>query len=106
MPFSLFVFGVLFVLVGSFGYRCLVHCRKNLAGRQAAANIRGSEEGANHTVLIDEDRRRRRHVLTVFPRARVQYRILSSNWEADDAVQEAWFRLTRSDVNSTENLGG
>src|SRR5262245_54867790 len=26
--------------------------------------------------------------------------------EADDAVQEAWLRLTRSDVNSVENLGG
>src|SRR5579871_3726890 len=36
----------------------------------------------------------------------VAYRILGSNWEADDAVQESWFRLTRSDVNSTENLGG
>src|SRR5215510_14577681 len=36
----------------------------------------------------------------------VAYRILGSNGEADDAVQEAWFRLTRSDVNSVENLGG
>src|SRR5262249_28725008 len=36
----------------------------------------------------------------------VAYRILGSNEEADDAVQEAWLRLTRSDVNSVENLGG
>ena len=36
----------------------------------------------------------------------VAYRILGSNGEADDAVQEAWLRLTRSDVNSVENLGG
>src|SRR5262249_22452554 len=36
----------------------------------------------------------------------VAYRILGSNGDADDAVQEAWFRLTRSDVNSVENLGG
>src|SRR5215831_2836272 len=36
----------------------------------------------------------------------VAYRILGSNAEADDAVQEAWFRLTRSDVNSVENLSG
>src|SRR5262249_38721415 len=36
----------------------------------------------------------------------VACRILGSNGEADDAVQEAWFRLTRSDVNSVENLGG
>lgn len=36
----------------------------------------------------------------------VAYRILGSNGEADDAVQEAWLRLTRSDSNSIENLGG
>src|SRR5262245_30933550 len=36
----------------------------------------------------------------------VAYRILGSSEEADDAVQEAWFRLTRSEVNSVENLGG
>src|SRR5262249_528576 len=36
----------------------------------------------------------------------VACRILGSNGEADDAIQEAWFRLTRSDVNSVENLGG
>src|SRR6516162_13075 len=36
----------------------------------------------------------------------IAYRILGSNGEADDAVQEAWLRLTRSDVNSVENLGG
>ena len=28
----------------------------------------------------------------------VAYRILGSNGEADDAVQEAWLRLTRSDA--------
>jgi hypothetical protein len=49
------------------------HCQ-DLAGRQAAGNIRGAEEGADHTVFIDEDGRRRRHVLTVFPRSRVQHR--------------------------------
>src|SRR5262249_22743 len=36
----------------------------------------------------------------------VAYRILGSNAETDDAVQETWFRLTRSDVSSVENLGG
>src|SRR5262249_28818719 len=36
----------------------------------------------------------------------VACRLLGSNGEADDAVQEAWFRLTRSDFNSVENLGG
>src|SRR5262247_2689134 len=36
----------------------------------------------------------------------VACRILGSHGEADDAVQEAWVRLTRSDVNNVENLGG
>jgi RNA polymerase sigma-70 factor (ECF subfamily) len=36
----------------------------------------------------------------------VAYRILGSNWEADDAVQEAWLRLARAGATSTENLGG
>lgn len=36
----------------------------------------------------------------------VAYRMLGSLNEADDAVQEAWLRLSRSDVNSIENLGG
>lgn len=36
----------------------------------------------------------------------VAYRMLGSLSEADDAVQEAWLRLSRSDANSIENLGG
>jgi RNA polymerase sigma-70 factor (ECF subfamily) len=36
----------------------------------------------------------------------VAYRILGSLSEADDAVQEAWLRLGRSDTASIENLGG
>lgn len=36
----------------------------------------------------------------------VAYRLLGSRGEADDAVQEAWIRLTRSDAASIENLGG
>jgi RNA polymerase sigma-70 factor (ECF subfamily) len=35
----------------------------------------------------------------------VAYRILGSLSEADDAVQEAWIRLSRSDANRIENLG-
>lgn len=36
----------------------------------------------------------------------VAYRMLGSVSEADDAVQEAWLRLNRSDANEIENLGG
>lgn len=36
----------------------------------------------------------------------VAYRMLGSMNEADDAVQEAWLRLSRSDESSIENLGG
>jgi RNA polymerase sigma-70 factor (ECF subfamily) len=36
----------------------------------------------------------------------VAYRILGSVAEADDAVQEAWLRLSRSDAAEIENLGG
>src|SRR5919202_1070476 len=36
----------------------------------------------------------------------VAYRMLGSLSEADDAVQEAWLRLSRSDMSGVENLGG
>jgi RNA polymerase sigma-70 factor (ECF subfamily) len=35
----------------------------------------------------------------------VAYRMLGSVSEADDAVQEAWLRLSRSDAGEVENLG-
>jgi len=36
----------------------------------------------------------------------VAYRMLGSATEAEDAVQEAWLRLARSEANAIENLGG
>jgi RNA polymerase sigma-70 factor (ECF subfamily) len=36
----------------------------------------------------------------------VAYRMLGSSSEADDAVQEAWLRLSRSDTSVVDNLGG
>jgi RNA polymerase sigma factor (sigma-70 family) len=36
----------------------------------------------------------------------VAYRMLGNVSEADDAVQESWLRLSRSDTSGVENLGG
>jgi RNA polymerase sigma factor (sigma-70 family) len=36
----------------------------------------------------------------------VAYRMLGSVSEADDAVQEAWLRLSRSNTREIENMGG
>src|SRR5919204_1579895 len=36
----------------------------------------------------------------------VAYRMLGSLAEADEALQEAWIRLSRSDTGGVENLGG
>jgi len=36
----------------------------------------------------------------------VAYRMLGSVGEADDAVQEAWLKLSRSDAGAIENMGG
>ena len=36
----------------------------------------------------------------------VAYRMLGSDGEADDAVQEAWLKVSRSDTGGVENLGG
>src|SRR5947207_14769486 len=37
---------------------------------------------------------------------RVAYRMLGSQTEAEDAVQEAWLRLSRSEATAVANLGG
>ena len=36
----------------------------------------------------------------------VAQRLLSSATDADDAVQEAWLRLSRTDASQVDNLGG
>ena len=50
--------------------------------------------------LVREFDRSRAHLRAV------AYRMLDSASEADDAVQEAWLKLSRSDAHRVENLGG
>jgi RNA polymerase sigma-70 factor (ECF subfamily) len=50
--------------------------------------------------LADEFEAHRSHLRAV------AHRMLGSTAEADDAVQEAWFRLARADTSGVDNLGG
>ena len=52
-----------------------------------------------HEWLAERFDAERRHLRAV------AYRMLGSVAEADDAVQEAWLRLSRSDTSGIENLG-
>ena len=53
-----------------------------------------------HQLLAERFEANRTHLRAV------AYRMLGSLGEADDAVQEAWLRLSRSDASGVENLGG
>jgi RNA polymerase sigma-70 factor (ECF subfamily) len=53
-----------------------------------------------HDLLAQEFEAHRTHLRAV------AYRMLGSRSEADDAVQEAWLRLSRADAGGIENLGG
>src|SRR5919109_3616518 len=54
----------------------------------------------DHNWLVEQFEAKRRHLQAV------AYRMLGSLSEADDAVQEAWLHLSRSDTSSVKNLGG
>jgi RNA polymerase sigma factor (sigma-70 family) len=55
---------------------------------------------SEHEYLAEQFEDHRTHLRAV------AYRMLGSLSEADDAVQEAWLRLTRTDTSRVENLGG
>jgi len=50
--------------------------------------------------MTDEFETHRQHLQAV------AYRMLGSASEAEDAVQESWLRLSRSDTAAVENMGG
>jgi RNA polymerase sigma-70 factor (ECF subfamily) len=55
---------------------------------------------ADHDSLAEQFEEKRGHLRGV------AYRMLGSLAEADDAVQEAWLRLSQTDSSRVENLGG
>ena len=54
----------------------------------------------DHKLLAERFEANRRHLRSV------AYRMLGSRTEAEDALQEAWLRLSRADTSDVENLGG
>ncbi|NOU75347.1 sigma-70 family RNA polymerase sigma factor [Paenibacillus sp. LMG 31458] len=54
----------------------------------------------DHHWLVEQFEAHRNHLQVV------SYRMLGSLSEADDAVQESWIRLSRSDTSGVENMGG
>src|SRR2546426_4612611 len=53
-----------------------------------------------HELLAERFEANRSHL------RKVAYRMLGSPTDADDAVQEAWLRLSRSGTSGVENMGG
>jgi RNA polymerase sigma-70 factor (ECF subfamily) len=53
-----------------------------------------------HERLAEQFEAKRSHLRAV------AYRMLGSLTEAEDAVQESWLRLSRSDTSTVENIGG
>src|ERR671934_2676320 len=58
------------------------------------------DEMGEHEWLAEQFEANRGHLRAV------AYRMLGSTSEAEDAVQEAWLRLNRTDASEVENLGG
>jgi RNA polymerase sigma factor (sigma-70 family) len=54
----------------------------------------------DHNWLVEQFEAHRNHLQAV------AYRMLGSRSEADDAVQESWIRLIRSNTSEVENMGG
>src|SRR3954464_13390799 len=64
------------------------------------------ERGREDVTVPDPDLIAERFEDDRAPLGAVAYRMLGSASEAEDAVQEAWLRLSRSDAAAVDNLGG
>jgi RNA polymerase sigma-70 factor (ECF subfamily) len=62
--------------------------------------VPGGGPGTEQVWLVERFAQHRPHLRAV------AYKMLGSLTEADDAVQEAWLRLSRADAGQIENLGG
>ncbi len=56
--------------------------------------------GSEHEWLAEQFEANRSHLRAV------AYRMLGSQSEAEDAVQESWLHVSRADANSVQNLNG
>src|SRR5438067_7375268 len=76
------------------------HIDRGLVRQRYDDHERGDVTVRDRDLITDEFERHRPHLRAV------AYRMLGSLSEADDAVQESWLRLSRSDTDAVANLGG
>jgi RNA polymerase sigma factor (sigma-70 family) len=79
---------------------CVTLVRAGTALSPSSRMNRKDDEMNEHEWLAEQFEVNRAHLQAV------AYRMLGSLAEADDAVQESWFRLSRSDTSDIANLGG
>src|SRR4051812_32246204 len=82
-------------------------CRSSVASHRMTCIRHPNDEPTGRNVTVDQ----RGAVAEMFEQTRphprgVAFRMLGSLTDADDAVQEAWLRLSRSDAGAIENLRG
>src|SRR5438067_3155615 len=76
------------------------HIDRGLVRQRYDDHERGDVTVRDSDLITEEFERHRPHLRTV------AYRMLGSVSEADDAVQESWLRLNRSETDAVANLGG